>query len=167
MSDPSVPVADCSCPLAGYCERHRMHKGEVLHRHCRTNIRYRSLWDSRAAGLPPPECLHKLLPGGPGSRLLSTLAKFGFQHEPGCKCVEHAIQMDHEGPAWCRSNLDTILGWLAEQAKLRRLPFSRLIAKTLVCRAIRLSERDSEYHAQRERIRASAGPHVASVASTT
>lgn len=38
-------LAPCSCPLAGYCERHKMHKTATTHRICQTNARQRATWD--------------------------------------------------------------------------------------------------------------------------
>ncbi len=47
------PVSDtpppCSCPIAGYCERHKMRKTAVNHRICQTNDRQRATWDYIAA----------------------------------------------------------------------------------------------------------------------
>jgi len=40
----------CECPLAGFCERHQLHKGEKWHRLCQSSESYREAWDRRAAG---------------------------------------------------------------------------------------------------------------------
>jgi hypothetical protein len=37
---------------------------------------------------------------------------------------------------WCEANLDTIVGWLREQAETRGLPFLDLAGRLLVRRAI-------------------------------
>jgi len=44
--------------------------------------------------------------------------------------------MDHRGIDWCRQNIPRIVGWMQEEAKRRRLPFSKRLAKMLVRRAI-------------------------------
>jgi hypothetical protein len=45
--------------------------------------------------------------------------------------------MDENGPDWCEENLETIVGWLQEEAKRRKLPFVRTGARLLVRYAIR------------------------------
>lgn len=35
----------CSCPLAGYCDRHKITKPETWHKLCQTREGYRNLWD--------------------------------------------------------------------------------------------------------------------------
>ena len=45
--------------------------------------------------------------------------------------------MDHKGADWCRENIDTIVGWLREEAEKQSLPFSELAARMLVLYAIR------------------------------
>jgi hypothetical protein len=40
----------CECPLAGFCERHQIHKGEKWHSLCQSSESYRAAWDRRAAG---------------------------------------------------------------------------------------------------------------------
>ncbi len=52
--------------------------------------------------------------------------------------------MNDWGVEGCRTNLDTIIEWLLEEAQLRGLPngkFTRTIAKSLVLTAIRRFER--------------------------
>jgi hypothetical protein len=45
--------------------------------------------------------------------------------------------MDRQGVEWCEANLDTIVGWLRDQAKFRGLPFVDLAGRMLVRRAIK------------------------------
>ena len=69
-------MTGCDCPLAGYCERHRVDKTPHLHRLCRTNQRYYAAWEEgRGIGQrmpkaerefresrrqpPPPVCVHR------------------------------------------------------------------------------------------------------------
>jgi hypothetical protein len=61
-----------------------------------------------------------------------------------CKCETRAETMNDWGVEGCRTNLDTIIEWLLEEAQLRGLPngkFTRTIAKSLVLTAIRRFER--------------------------
>ncbi len=83
-------------------------------------------------------------PPGPGTQLKGLLAGYGFAITDDCHCVEHAREMNRRGNQWCRANLDTIVGWLEEEARRRPLAkfvFSRLAARRLVLQAIRNAER--------------------------
>jgi hypothetical protein len=44
--------------------------------------------------------------------------------------------MDRQGVEWCQANIETIVGWLREQATARGLPFFKAAARLLVRRAI-------------------------------
>jgi hypothetical protein len=82
--------------------------------------------------------------GGPGTELKGLLRYMGIVATPNCSCNARAEEMDRreqETPGWCAENMDTILGWLQEQAKARGLPFVRAAAKLLVNRAISLAKR--------------------------
>jgi diguanylate cyclase (GGDEF)-like protein len=72
-----------------------------------------------------------------GTHLERLLARIGFAAQPGCMCRERAAIMDVNGAAWCRANIDTIVGWMEEEASRRGVPFVRIAAKTLVLLAIR------------------------------
>lgn len=74
---------------------------------------------------------------GPGQELRELLKKIGIKATPTCKCAIHALEMDVRGPDWCASNMETILGWLREEARKRKLPFNHLLAGLMVKRAIR------------------------------
>jgi hypothetical protein len=50
--------------------------------------------------------------------------------------------MDRQGVEWCEANLDTIIGWLREQAEARGLPFLDLAGRLLVRRAISNARRN-------------------------
>ena len=57
-----------------------------------------------------------------------------------CPCNARAAEMDQreqETPGWCENNIDTIVGWLREQATARGLPFLDAAGRLLVRRAIR------------------------------
>jgi len=77
---------------------------------------------------------------GPGTELKKLLALIGITSAPDCACRAHAAEMDRreqEAPGWCAANLDTIVGWLREQATARGLPFLDAAGKMLIRRAIR------------------------------
>jgi len=79
---------------------------------------------------PPP-------PGkGPGTELKKLLARIGITPKAGCKCLARAIEMDIRGCDWCDQNIDTIVGWLREEAQKRRLLFVDAAGRMLVRRAI-------------------------------
>lgn len=73
---------------------------------------------------------------GPGTELKLLLRRMGFVAH-GCKCGEHAIQMDEWGPDVCEESLETIVEWLGEEASKRHLPYNRFVGRLLVRRAIR------------------------------
>jgi hypothetical protein len=74
---------------------------------------------------------------GPGTELTRLLAAHGITEEPGCKCRVRAIEMDQSGPDWCEANIETIVGWMKEEADRRGLPFVAFYARWLVRRAIK------------------------------
>lgn len=78
--------------------------------------------------------------GGPGTELKSLLARIGIKASPTCSCTARATLMDsHEArePGWCEANIDTIVGWLREEATKRRLPFVDAAGRALVRLACR------------------------------
>jgi len=77
--------------------------------------------------------------GGPGTELERILGRFGIRPHKGCKCKRRATIMDHRGDEWCSQNINKIVGWMHEEAKQRRLPFSRRLAALLVKHAIKRS----------------------------
>lgn len=86
----------------------------------------------------------ELPPGGPGTELKKILGIIGIKPTKSCQCEARALKMDREGPEWCRQNMNTILGWLEEEAKKRGLPFVRTVAKAMVNLAIRRAEKKNE-----------------------
>jgi hypothetical protein len=87
----------------------------------------------------PNNARHKLeeaLFGGPGTEMKALLAKIGIVASPTCSCNKRAKIMDAKGCDWCDQNIDTIDGWLAEEAKKRKLPYLSLAGKTLIRLAI-------------------------------
>jgi hypothetical protein len=77
---------------------------------------------------------------GPGSELKKLLRRIGIDPTPTCSCNARALEMDSRGAAWCRENLETIVGWLREEAERRGLPFVEIAARGLVKLAIRRSK---------------------------
>jgi hypothetical protein len=73
---------------------------------------------------------------GPGTELKNLLARVGIVATPDCSCNARAAELDRQGCDWCEQNVDTIVGWLREQAEARGLPFVDLAGRLLVRRAI-------------------------------
>jgi hypothetical protein len=80
-------------------------------------------------------------PNHPGTILSKMIKSVGIQMTDSCSCKRHAIEMNKSGNDWCEANIDTIVGWLREEAKRRNLPFIDAIGKLLVMRAIKKSRK--------------------------
>jgi hypothetical protein len=52
--------------------------------------------------------------------------------------------MEAADPGWCERNIDTIVGWLREEAEKRRLPFVDAVGRMIVRRAIARYRRMAE-----------------------
>lgn len=76
-----------------------------------------------------------------GTALKSLLASIGITADDNCPCNARAAEMDVRGCDWCESNIDTIVGWLREEAEKRGLPFVDLAGRMLVRRAIKNARR--------------------------
>lgn len=74
---------------------------------------------------------------GPGTELKKLLATIGIKPTPTCACNARARTMDERGCDWCEENIDTIVGWLREEATNRKLLFVDAAGRLLVRRAIR------------------------------
>jgi hypothetical protein len=74
---------------------------------------------------------------GPGTELKALLKTIGITASPTCACNKRAKVMDEKGCDWCEEHIDEIDGWLAEEAKKRKLPYISLAGKTLIRLAIR------------------------------
>ena len=85
----------------------------------------------RTCNVPPAPATH-----GPGTELKKLLSDVGITATPDCACNARADEMDRQGVEWCEANLDTIVGWLREQAEARGLPFLDVAGRLLVRRAI-------------------------------
>jgi hypothetical protein len=80
---------------------------------------------------------------GPGTELKKLLARVGITATPDCSCNARAAEMDRQGVEWCEANVDTIVGWLREQATARGLPFLDIAGRLLVRRAIANARRNA------------------------
>lgn len=80
-------------------------------------------------------------PNGPGTMLSKMIKSIGIVMTQGCSCRRHAIEMNEKGNDWCEQNIDTIVGWLREEASKRKLPFFDTIGKMMISRAIKKSRR--------------------------
>ena len=78
---------------------------------------------------------------GPGTELKKLLARVRIVAAPDCSCNARAAEMDRQGVDWCESNVDTIVGWLREQAAARGLPFVDLAGRMLVRLAVKNARR--------------------------
>jgi hypothetical protein len=83
-------------------------------------------------------------PHGPGTELKKLLATVGITATPNCSCNARAAEMDRQGSEWCESNLDTIVGWLREEAEKRGLPFLDVAGRMLVRRAIKNARKQAK-----------------------
>lgn len=94
---------------------------------------------------------------GPGGHLQKLINRLGFRPVAGCKCKKRAAIMDKNGPAWCRKNIGTIIGWLKEEhiraraAGLTRVPWNHLATKGVVLLAIRRAEKKPGDSRQRKK----------------
>jgi hypothetical protein len=87
---------------------------------------------------PQPSALPVPVPTyTPGAELKKLLKKVGITATPNCSCNARAAEMDRKGCDWCEQNIDTIVGWLREEAEKRGLPFLDAAGRLLVKRAIR------------------------------
>lgn len=142
----------CECPVAGYCNRYRRKMLGSLHAICAGQLLspseqavYRSNWARQASGKSPvrrPASASVAPRRGPGTCLKEDLEWWGVAAS-GCGiCAQRALEMDIKGCAWCRENIDTIIGWLREAAARRNLPFPEPLARMVLYRAISRAERD-------------------------
>ena len=74
---------------------------------------------------------------GPGAELKSLLGHLGIKTTPSCPCNQRAKVMNARGCDWCEANIETISGWLEEEAKRRKLPYVHAAGKLLIRLAIR------------------------------
>jgi len=88
---------------------------------------------------------------GPGDILHDSLIRwFGEAPTAACKCKDRIARMNRWGPSVCRERLETIVGWLIEEAEKRgwkaatKIPvLPKIFLRRLVLAAIKKSERDN------------------------
>ena len=80
-------------------------------------------------------------PNHPGTLLSKMIKSLGFVMSDSCSCKRHALEMNEKGNDWCSQNVDTVVGWLREEAHRRNLPFIDTIGKLMVNRAIKKSRK--------------------------
>lgn len=80
-------------------------------------------------------------PNHPGTLLSKMIKSVGIQMTDSCSCKRHALEMNEKGNDWCEENIDTIVGWLRDEAKRRGLPFMDSLGKMLIYRAIKKSRK--------------------------
>lgn len=80
-------------------------------------------------------------PNHPGTVLSKMIKSLGITVTDSCSCRRHALEMNEKGNDWCEQNIDTIIGWLREEAKKRGLPFIDTVGKLMVNRAIKKSRK--------------------------
>jgi hypothetical protein len=75
--------------------------------------------------------------GGVGTELTKLLGRLGITHKSGCSCGARAASLDLMGPDAAENQIDTIVGWMRDEAKKRNLPFLDAAGRLLVQRAIK------------------------------
>lgn len=68
---------------------------------------------------------------GFGTRLANTLG-YLFREISGCKCKGHQDILDVWTKEYISKNMDKVLDWLQNEAKTRRIPFSRALTRVLL-----------------------------------
>jgi hypothetical protein len=80
-----------------------------------------------------------------GTHLKKLISYFGVS-DNGCGgCKGHAADMNKKGVVWCKANKEIIVGWMAEEAFKRGIPFIRTLAYPLVDLAIRNAEAEAAW----------------------
>ncbi len=98
---------------------------------------------------------------GTGTYLHKLIKKLtGEKITASCGCKSHIATMNNRGPAWCRENVETIVGWMEEEIERRlkddkpgwrlklagyKLPGQRLAIKRMILLACTLAERAEKW----------------------
>ena len=88
---------------------------------------------------------------GPGTQLKELLKKFGIHSKANCSCNKRAHAMDHNGNDWVENNIETVVGWLQEEASKRGLPFLKTAGRILIKKAVANSRKAQKEQAKIER----------------
>lgn len=87
---------------------------------------------------------YALKKAGAGTALSKALKAFGIVPTANCPCNYYAALMDAKGPDWCEENIDTIVGWLRDEAAKRGLPFVDAAGRILIRQAIKKARQPAE-----------------------
>jgi len=79
--------------------------------------------------------------GGPGTELKGLLSYLFISDRQGCKCNSRMRMMNQWGCDRCEKRIDEIVGWLREEAEIRRIPFLESGARAIVMAAIAIARR--------------------------
>lgn len=141
-----VATGYCQCSLAGYCNRHGVKKTRREWQLCQGESqgvsedvanRYRDAWDASAmpgqSGVSAVQktpamrgerrSVHAPVTRQPrervGDELNKTLPWFGSRR-PCCGQLNRADELNRRGCDWCDTNIETVVGWIAEEAARSR-----------------------------------------------
>ena len=79
---------------------------------------------------------------GVGTELTIILRRFGItSNEGGCSCKHKSKLLDTKGVKWAELNVETVVGWMKENAKKMKIPFLALPARMVVRQAIKNARR--------------------------
>ena len=143
----------CNEPLPENSPCHRQFCRLPPNRECKAKLTPEQLAQREAARAEQEEAAKR----GPGTYLHKLIKKLtGEDITPSCLCKDRIAKMNRNGPAWCRDNVDTIVGWMEEEIERRlkedkpgwrlklagyNLPGQRLAIKRIVLLACTLAER--------------------------
>jgi hypothetical protein len=82
--------------------------------------------------------------GGAGTELKKLLSKLGLKPAANCKCNQHIAEMNQMGIAWCTANIDTIVGWLREEADRIKLQQQTATAELKRLRSLPADQRPAD-----------------------
>lgn len=144
------------CPDCGWTYKRKSEKPP--RRNCPAKVTPEQLAQREAVRIEQ----EKLTARGPGTQLHRLITKFtGEKITASCGCKSHIAEMNRNGPAWCRENVDTIVGWMEEEIERRlkedkpgwrlklagyKLPGQRLAIKRMILLACTLAERAEKCH---------------------
>lgn len=102
------------CPDCGWIYKRKAEKSP--RRNCPKKLTPEQLAQREAARAEQEEAAKH----GPGTQLHKLITKFtGEKITASCGCKSHIAEMNRNGPAWCRENVDTIIGWMEEEIERR------------------------------------------------
>lgn len=125
----------CTFQKVGYCPRRRRNKHQCTNAGCK-NVAYTNNPSKDIRG----DCWSDR--SRPGDKLKAIFRKLGIDKGKGCKCDQHVNLMNSWGAEKCKQEIDTIVGWMEEASKELKLPFNRLLTKTIIRTAIWQAEKE-------------------------